>query len=322
MNDLISVVVPVYNIEQYIDKCISSILNQTYRNLEVILVDDGSPDNCPMICDAWAVKDNRITVIHKENGGLSDARNAGMAASSGKYIAFVDGDDYIEVELYQRLLQAIQNNNAQIAICSIRKEWSDGKTELFGDQDFHIYEADDGLRALIQEEIRQVVWNKLYIRDMVKNIPFAVGKYHEDEFWSYQVIGEVTRIVKIDYVGYCYMQRDNSIMGENFSLKRLDAIEAKRQRQEYLENNHKEFAELGKKDLLFSCLYSGQHSLLEMKGQERDEAVISLRRVVKECSIDKDLLKKCKIKHRIWLRLEKICFVATCRLRNALKIGL
>lgn len=118
MNELISVIVPVYNVEKYSERCIESIINQTYKNLEIILVDDGSPDTCPMICDEYAKKDDRIVVIHKENGGLSDARNAGIEIAKGEYFAFIDSDDYISEEFLSKLYMSLKSNSAFMSICN------------------------------------------------------------------------------------------------------------------------------------------------------------------------------------------------------------
>lgn len=116
---LISVIVPIYKVEQYLNRCVQSIVDQTYKNLEIILVDDGSPDNSPAMCDAWAEKDDRVQVVHKKNGGVSSARNAGLDAANGAYIGFVDGDDYIEPDMYAQLLQAIQKDSSDMAVCGI-----------------------------------------------------------------------------------------------------------------------------------------------------------------------------------------------------------
>ena len=132
--DLISVIVPVYNVEAYLDKCISSIVNQTYRNLEIILVDDGSPDNCPAMCDAWAKKDSRIRVIHKLNGGLSDARNAGMTVTTGELMAFVDSDDWIDVHYIEYLYNALRQSNADISACDLREVYDDTTMITFAEQ--------------------------------------------------------------------------------------------------------------------------------------------------------------------------------------------
>ena len=120
MNPLISVIVPVYKAEKYLDKCVQSIVNQTYKNLEIILVDDGSPDNCPEMCDEWAKKDSRIKVIHKENGGVSSARNAGLDNSFGDYIGFVDSDDFIENDFYECLYDNLVENGADISFCTFK----------------------------------------------------------------------------------------------------------------------------------------------------------------------------------------------------------
>ena len=125
--DLISVIVPVYKVEAYLDRCVQSIVDQTYTNLEIILVDDGSPDRCPQMCDEWAKRDNRIRVIHKENGGLSDARNAGMQAASGTYIAFVDSDDWLELRCIEYLYQTAEKNACEIVGCAFRM--TDGTKE-------------------------------------------------------------------------------------------------------------------------------------------------------------------------------------------------
>ena len=123
----ISVIVPVYKVEPYLDRCVQSVVNQTYPNLEIILVDDGSPDQCPVMCDTWAKKDPRIRVIHKKNGGLSDARNAGMAAASGEYISFVDSDDWIAPEMLERLVKALERDDSDIAACAVEMVWEDGR---------------------------------------------------------------------------------------------------------------------------------------------------------------------------------------------------
>ena len=125
MKDKISVVVPIYKVQDYLERCIKSIINQTYDNLEIILVDDGSPDECPKICDEYALKDERIKVIHKENGGLSDARNFGIAAATGKYISFIDSDDWISKDFFSLLYFAIIENDCQIAECGVQKVYDD-----------------------------------------------------------------------------------------------------------------------------------------------------------------------------------------------------
>lgn len=322
-NMKISIIVPIYNVEKYLDKCIKSIVNQSFKNLEIILVDDGSPDNCPAICDEWTIKDSRIKVVHKENGGLSDARNAGLAVATGEYIAFVDSDDYIEADMYKKLLSVALNNKCDIVSCKLRMVYENDKNFVTKDdsEDIIIYSTEDAMSALIDDKIRQVVWNKLYKADIIKNIPFDVGKYHEDEFWSYKAIGNATKIVTIDYTGYNYLQRSDSIMGNDYSLKRLDAVEAKCLRQEYINLNFPELSQKGFINLIFTCVYHGQLSLKYLTGKEKNIAVKKLNNIKKKyiSDIENTLLS---IKQKVWINLLKLSFLQTCKLRNFFKIGI
>ena len=138
-NPKISVIVPVYKVEKYLDRCVESIVNQTYKNLEIILVDDGSPDDCPAICDAWANKDERIKVMHKENGGASSARNAGLDASSGDYVGFIDGDDIIDNDMYEMLLNNLVFTGADISRCGMVREDDGGYKEIWGDENSEVF---------------------------------------------------------------------------------------------------------------------------------------------------------------------------------------
>ena len=184
----ISVVVPVYKVEAFLNRCIESIIYQSYENLEIILVDDGSPDNCPAMCDTWAERDSRIRVIHKKNGGLSDARNAGMAVASGIYLSFVDSDDWIAPEMYQSLVCFLEKDHSDIAACGVEMVWDgEEKRAMLTPTGDCILEKEEAMRSIIQEtRLKQPVWYKLYRRAVVENILFPVGKYHEDVFWSYR----------------------------------------------------------------------------------------------------------------------------------------
>ena len=323
MNDLISIIVPIYNVEKYLNKCVESIINQTYKNLEIILVDDGSPDNCPAICDEWAKKDNRIKVIHKENGGLSDARNAGLAVATGEYIAFIDSDDYIELDFYNKLYKVIKDTNCDISMCNLRMVYENNNVFVDNYDTFEIteYSTTEAMSALIDDEIRQVVWNKLYKADIIKNILFDIGKYHEDEFWSYKAIGAADKIAAIDYTGYYYLQRSGSIMGNNYSLKRLDAVEAKCLRQEYINKHFPDLAQKCLTNLLFTCIYHGQLSIKFLNKNDKKVALKNLESIVVK-NIKHLKLNSLTIKQKIWINITKISFVITCKIRNILKIGL
>ena len=322
-NMKISIIVPIYNVEKYLDKCIKSIVNQSFKNLEIILVDDGSLDNCPAICDEWTKKDYRIKVIHKENGGLSDARNAGLSVASGDYIAFVDSDDYIEPDMYEKLLKVAIDNNCDIVSCKLRMVYENDINLIANDDTGEViyYSTEDAISALIDDKIRQVVWNKLYKADIIKNIPFDVGKYHEDEFWSYQAIGNATKIATIDYTGYNYLQRSGSIMGNGYSLKRLDAVDAKSLRLEYLDKNFPVLSQQGLINLIFTCIYHGQLSLKYLDKKDKKIALNKLKKIIKKSIsvLSFDILSK---KQKIWIYLLKISFFYTCKFRNIIRIGI
>ena len=237
--DLISVIVPVYQVEEYLDRCVQSIVDQTYTNLEIILVDDGSPDRCPQMCDEWAKRDSRIRVIHKENGGLSDARNAGMQAASGTYIAFVDSDDWVSERYIERLNQAIGHTGAKMAACGVR--FVDDEIQNVGlrgeDPTFQVLSAEQALSEQGWNRIRAVAWNKLYHRSLLEGEEYPVGKYHEDEFFTYRIVDKAGRVAFVEDELYCYYQRPGSIMHE-FTMKRLDALEAYMQRLHLLEEKY------------------------------------------------------------------------------------
>lgn len=318
---LISVIVPIYKVEPYFDKCISSIVNQTYTNLEIILVDDGSPDQCPQMCDAWAEKDARIRVIHKENGGLSDARNAGMAVATGELMTFVDSDDWIDPDMYKHLYQRMVEDYSDIAACGVQMVWEDGTPpRILTRMGNHVLSKEEAMQAIIEESwLKQPVWYKLYKTNLIKDILFPVGKYHEDVFWSYQAVDRANKISVSDHIGYYYLQRNGSIMGEGYSLKRLDAIEAKVQRHAYIKENFPMLENLSAKDLWFTCIYQGQMAVRKSSPDTVKIVMTYLEKVLLENSVD---TRGCGIKEKLWLVFAKYNMYATCRVRNILGIGL
>lgn len=316
---LISVIVPVYKVEAYLDRCVESIVNQTYRNLEIILVDDGSPDNCGMMCDAWVEKDSRIRVIHKENCGLSDARNAGMAIATGELMGFVDSDDYISPDMYRLLYENMMANDSDISACGVEMVFEDGMPSCMLTKPGNcVLSADEAMLAIIDESrLKQPVWYKLYKTELIRDIPFPVGKYHEDVFWSYQAVGNAKRVSVFDKPCYFYTQRSGSIMGESYSLKRLDALEAKQQRLEYLKEHYPALENAAQINLMFSCMYAMQMSLQHLPKTDLPSA---RKRIMEAWHRSKGDLE-CTLKQKIWYTLAYVSFEGTCRLRNLLKIG-
>lgn len=317
---LISVIVPVYKVEAYLDKCISSIVNQNYKNLEIILVDDGSPDNCPAMCDAWAAKDRRIKVIHKENGGLSDARNAGMAVATGDLMGFVDSDDWISPEMFQLLYENMQENGSDIAACGVEMVWEDksAPSRMLTRPGCCVLDAQDAMQKIIEESsLKQPVWYKLYKTALICNIPFPVGKYHEDVFWSYRAIGAAQSVSVMDTPCYHYVQRKGSIMGDSFSMKRLDALDAKVLRLEYVKKHYPVLENLAKRELFLFCLWAGQMSCAHLSGTEKTACNKKIRCVwnrVKDAPAQ-------TVKEVVWLTMARISFDAAVRFRNILGIG-
>lgn len=259
--DLISVIVPVYKVEDYLNRCIESIVEQTYSQLEIILVDDGSPDNCPFMCDAWAKKDDRIQVIHKKNGGLSDARNAGMLIASGKYIAFVDSDDWIHSQYIELLYTAIKKYDADIAGCDIRWVYDDSIQCEHVSAMMESYTSEEALETLIKGiGFRAVAWNKLYNRRLLQDEYFAIGRYHEDEFFTYKILAKTERLAFVNAELYFYFQREGSIMNSS-SSKHLDVLDAYLERLAFLQNKYPVLYHVDKVGFCISCIGLYQDTL-------------------------------------------------------------
>ena len=250
--DLISVIVPVYQVENYLNQCIESIIEQSYTNLEIILIDDGSKDNCPQICDDWSIKDKRVKVIHKKNGGLSDARNAGLDIAKGKYIAFVDSDDWVDSHYIELLYNSLINSEADISACSIQKVYDDDSVNPYNfDPQLQIATPKEAIKDILYDRrFKTVAWNKLYSKNILAGERFIVGKLHEDEFFSYKVFDKAKKLVFVDAPLYKYRQRSGSIMSSP-SLKHLDLLDAYINRIKYLENN---YADLTSRDKLNFCI--------------------------------------------------------------------
>lgn len=321
---LISIIVPVYKVEAYLDKCISSIVEQTYKNLEIILVDDGSPDNCPAMCDAWAAKDGRVKVIHKKNGGLSDARNAGMAIAAGEFIGFVDSDDCISPDMYQLLYEHIVQFDCDIAACGVEMVWEDRTPpRMLTKPGNCVLNVQDAMEAVICESwLKQPVWYKLYKANLIWDILFPVGKYHEDVFWSYQAVGRARRVAVFEKPCYFYTQRSGSIMGESYSLKRLDALEAKVARISYMQENFPHLTNLARRDLWGSCIYSGQMLMRYCPEDEKQKGLAVVHEILENFPIKLSALDPTRPKQCLWLIMAKVSLPLVCKLKNRLQIGL
>lgn len=315
---LISVIVPVYKVEPYLDKCISSIVNQTYRNLEIILVDDGSPDNCPAMCDTWAEKDCRIQVIHQKNQGGGAARNAGLDIAAGSLIAFVDSDDYIATDMYEYLLVLVEQG-ADIVECSYVEVT--GNDAVFPmEHKVHTYQVQEAMAEHIRDRLfRQLIWNKLYRRETIENVRFPAGKKIDDEFFTYQVLGKAQTLIHSTKICYAYRQQSESVMHSMPISKRLQAVEAKVLRHAYVREHFPELTNLSARDLWFTCMYQGQLALRELDAKTVQATMAYLTTILQENPIP---AYTGSVKEKLWLTMACNNIRLTCRIRNALKIGM
>ena len=250
-NVLITVVVPIYKVETYLKKCIESIRRQTYQNLEILLVDDGSPDNCPKICDEYAQIDERIQVIHKENGGLSSARNAGIDRATGEYISFVDSDDYIEANMIELLYEGILKHQCEIAICNHYVEKGDQLLmELPPVDKEWVYTSQEATKLLIEDTvIKSYAWDKLYKTELFQKVRYPNRRNYEDIATTYLLFDQANRICKLQGYEYYYQVREDSISNNNSTQKWHkncgDIITSMLERYEYFKRkDEKEFQEL------------------------------------------------------------------------------
>ena len=234
MKALITVIIPAYRVEKYIDKCLKSVNEQTYKNLEILVIDDGSDDNLSCACDVWALYDGRIKVVHKHNGGLSDARNAGLDIAAGDYIGFVDSDDYIEPDMFELLVKNMENEQADISCCRYAKVYEDGAREPVGDDhSIHVYDGLAGLKEFLYGKVVDpFVSNKLYQAHSICNSPdrpysirFIKGTVGEDVPFNSEILKHTNRIVVAGEAKYNYLQqRAGAITNSDVSQKKIDSV--------------------------------------------------------------------------------------------------
>ena len=236
-NELVSIIVPAYNVEKYIKRCINSIINQTYKNIEIILVDDGSTDETGKICDFFGKKDERIKVIHKKNGGLSDARNYGIDIATGNYILLIDSDDYVDLEIVEFLYNNLKENNADISTC-LHKKFKESNNENSKDYKKNnntILKTEDALENLFYlKNLTVSAWGKLYKKELFKNIRYPKGKLYEDLPTTYRLFSKSNTISINTKRMYYYLIREGSIMNSKFNKKRMDSLYFTKEQTEFV----------------------------------------------------------------------------------------
>lgn len=271
MQELISVIVPVYNVEKYLENCIDSILNQTYKNLEIILVDDGSADKSSEICDNYSQQHSNIITIHKKNGGLSDARNKGIDAANGKYISFIDSDDTVDALFFETLYSLIKKYDCDMSLVFFKRVYEDG-TDKDYDNEFYFEKCFSNMelfKKYYESEIGPniiIACNKLYKKSLFDNLRFPLGKLNEDEGTIYKAIFSSDKIAVSNKKLYYYLQRNNSIMNSKFTVKNLDVLKFIHDKSLFFKNNN--FTELYEinqvyylKSLVNYCKTAEKHNL-------------------------------------------------------------
>lgn len=248
----VSIIVPVYNVEDYLRKCIYTITNQTYTDIEIILVDDGSTDSSGIICDEVALLDSRIKVIHKKNGGLSDARNAGIQIANGEWLTFIDSDDYVTNDYIEYLLNLIIENDADISIAtytyvSEKKEITHANDELVVMNDEEAIK-----RMLLNTGFDMGTWSKMYRTEYFSNISFPVGKLFEDSLTTYQILSKASKIVFSSKSIYYYVNRSNSIVNDSFNVKKFDLIEMNQLNEKFINKTYPNLKDEVKRRVIWS----------------------------------------------------------------------
>ncbi len=240
----ISVIVPVYNVEPYLRECLDSIVNQTYHNLEIILVDDGSPDNCGKICDEYADKDGRIAVIHKENGGVSSARNAGLERATGAWIGWVDPDDWVEPDMFAFLIEGAEKTDADIIICTFAVESRQG-TSIVGYSEEHFFDTRKAIEELLKDrQMTNHAWNKLYRRRLYDGVRYPAGRVYEDLATTYRLFEKAGYVFARAGIKYHYRANSGGITHSNNLKNQLDNWRSAFERYNEMGARYPEFEEL------------------------------------------------------------------------------
>ncbi|MBO4838264.1 MAG: glycosyltransferase family 2 protein [Lachnospiraceae bacterium] len=301
-HDTISIVVPVYKVEGLLDRCVRSILGQTVPDWELILVDDGSPDSCGALCDAWAEKDSRIFVIHQVNGGLSAARNSGIARASGEWLAFLDSDDWWAESFLEEMLAAAQQQEADLSICGWTLEYEDGRTPEDRLPEPGVFTSREALMTLSGPDgvLYVTAWNRLIRRSLWGDLQFPPGKLHEDEFTAHLLLDRTEKTAVLARPLVHYWQRSGSITAVSGNLKHWDGTEAIAERYRYFQE--KGYAELlaptFRKFLYhyFLCLRD-----LDTDSPEGRERLAAVRRLAEPLLKERNNLKNCTAGERLGL---------------------
>lgn len=300
-NILISIIIPCYKVEIYLSKCINSIIEQTYKNLEIFLVDDGSPDNSGKICDNYAKKDCRIKVIHKQNGGLSDARNVAIDVSTGEYIIFVDSDDFVAPDYVETLYRLIHDNDAQIGITSFKsfEEGIEPELDTHEGKQIKVMTSDEALENMFyQKDFDTSAWAKIYKRSLFDNIRYPKGWLYEDLATTYRLMMKCERVAFTNYMSYFYLIRCNSIEGSPFKPAKYDSCmkimqQLKLVRESMSNEKVKKAIDCRIVSLLFHILLDIPKEREDMRTSILNEIISCRRTVLLDCQARKKARMAC-----------------------------
>lgn len=298
-NPLISVMIPVYKTKDYLRRCVESILNQTYGNLEIILVDDGSPDESGALCDQLALEDSRIRVVHKENGGLASARNAGLDVMTGEYAAFVDSDDYVDSQMLQGLYDLCQTHQAQIACCGIERVNDQGHVNYFNEntEDSLLMNREEAMKELLDNyRVTNSLCDKLIHRSVFDDLRLTESLIYEDFDVMYRCIHRADRVVYTGAPYYKYYLSQGSILRSTFNAKQFDLVTAARKRKSFFEQEYPQLLDMLRAKFLemgLEILYQSRNT--PSCHQMRQELEAELRQILRE-NPDLPMGKNIKIK--------------------------
>ena len=270
MDEKISVIVPVYNVEQYLERCVDSIINQTYKNLEIILVNDGSTDNSGKLCDELAKRDDRIRVIHKENGGLSDARNTGIEEAEADLIGFIDSDDYIDENMYELLIDNLRETNADLSMCGHYDVYNNVSEAQVTEKKTWTLSPEEAIKMVMEAKVLSVTAvNKLYKKSLFSDLKFNIGKIAEDAFIMIKLLDKCNIVVATNEKKYYYVHRENSITTQKFSTKFLNVIEAYEQNKEIILEKYPELKEVAQMRMNWAYFYVLDRLLLDKEYNDK-----------------------------------------------------
>lgn len=298
MNELVSVIVPVYNTQDYLERCLTSLVHQTYKNFEIILIDDGSTDSSAEICDKWSDIYSFIKVYHYPNKGIAESRNRGIKQSVGDYITFVDSDDFLESNYIELLMDLLKKNNADISVCGYKNVYSDGRVKSFFQSlvDERIVTAKEAIRMIcLQKEITVSAWAKLYKAELFDEIVYPSGKLYEDLGTTCSVFGKAKKVALQNVPLYGYFINEEGIMRSKFKSSKLDIIEMSEVMLDYITNKYPELIKEAR------CLHTSNlcHLYMELPEHSYNSLKKDIFKTVKKFRRDCLTTKEVRIKNKV-----------------------